>query len=328
MTLLASTNILLKQKRFMDYEKQKKERLEGEIARARIIELVVNPVKGSFDAAHLQEIHRRIFQDLPYLFPGKIREQTNSWCKDRVLDNGNRHIVFYADRKTIDKNFNKTLIEFGKPQDLKELSKEVFSDRLAKLYSDLDYLHPFHEGNSRTLRTFTAQIAKEAGWELNWEIHTTKETGRDTLYIARDKEVTLRFFPNLDEKKAMETANKAEYEAYMLILKPYQTMPSLKKIIYESLQERDLPSITEKTAQTKTIIPENYKPTPTAIAGTQHLRNEGVSDRNVRATMFGIDETNKKARELGLSEFEVKIKNNQPKAHDIETKPTKKAPRR
>src|SRR3546814_20041756 len=36
---------------------------EGRLTFARIVELKVDPVEGSFDVAHLREVHRRIFQD-------------------------------------------------------------------------------------------------------------------------------------------------------------------------------------------------------------------------------------------------------------------------
>lgn len=39
---------------------------------------------------------------------------------------------------------------------------------------------------SRTLRTFTKQIAKESGFTLNWEELNKNPAGRDILYIARD----------------------------------------------------------------------------------------------------------------------------------------------
>lgn len=42
-----------------------RERLEGLYTAHRILELRLNPVGGEFDATHLKEINRRIFQDLP-----------------------------------------------------------------------------------------------------------------------------------------------------------------------------------------------------------------------------------------------------------------------
>ncbi len=70
--------------------------------------------------------------------------------------------------------------------------------------------------------------------------------------------------------------------------------------------------------KTKPIIPKDYKPSADAIAGTQHLRDEGIDDRKVRAVMYGIDMTNKKALELGMNPFQARI-------FDAEAKPQKLA---
>ena len=48
--------------------------------------------------------------------------------------------------------------------DLKGLEGERFAGRLAFYYSELDAIHAFREGNSRTLRAFTADLAQAAGF--------------------------------------------------------------------------------------------------------------------------------------------------------------------
>lgn len=51
---------------------------------------------------------------------------------------------------------------------LRELKRETFLDRLTYYVAEVYAVHPFREGNSRTLRAFFAQLAHDAGWELNW----------------------------------------------------------------------------------------------------------------------------------------------------------------
>jgi len=66
---------------------QERYALEAEQMAFRIIELRASPVRGNFDAAHLKEINRRIFQDLPGLGfddvkPGEYRPTVaagNDW---------------------------------------------------------------------------------------------------------------------------------------------------------------------------------------------------------------------------------------------------------
>ncbi len=98
---------------------------------------------------------------------------------------------------------------------------------MAQLYANLDYLHPFSEGNSRTLRTFTRQLAREAGFDLNWSPSNADGLARDQLYRARDVAVILQTYPGLNEARAMATVDRMEYETYYVLRKLQTQAPSL-----------------------------------------------------------------------------------------------------
>jgi cell filamentation protein len=66
------------------------------------------------------------------------------------------------------------------------LGPEEFAERLTYYYSEIDSTHPFREGNSRTLRKFTADLAIAAGYELDWEPTGRTAQSRNGLYVARD----------------------------------------------------------------------------------------------------------------------------------------------
>lgn len=59
--------------------------------------------------------------------------------------------------------------ELVKERCLKGLSQELFIERLAYFYDQLNYIHPFREGNGRTQRIFWTRIARDAGYEINWD---------------------------------------------------------------------------------------------------------------------------------------------------------------
>lgn len=186
-----------------------RERIEGALTFVRIAELERNPVEGPFDAAHLIEVHRRIFQDLPHHAPGEYRPDAPGHIKGRALEHaGHRYHVHYAPRSQVDAGVESVLSELGGPEGLRGLNAEQFSRRMAELYGDLDHLHPFKEGNSRTLRAFTSQLAREVGYELDWNTTNVDAASRDRLYIARDKEVTQRAFPGLDQARAMDRESR------------------------------------------------------------------------------------------------------------------------
>lgn len=85
---------------------------------------------------------------------------------------------------------------------------------MAVLYADLDHAHGFYEGNSRTLREFTRCMADAAGYTLDWTKGGIGAEARNTLYVARDVEVLERFYPGLNEERAMATDDRHEYQAW------------------------------------------------------------------------------------------------------------------
>ncbi|MDD3371683.1 MAG: Fic family protein [Alphaproteobacteria bacterium] len=189
------------------------EQPEFDLVANRIEELWETPVRGNFDAEHLKAIHAYIFQDLPHHQPGVTRGDTQNWVKHRALEESNvRYDIGYASDNVKDR-LDAILKKFGGSQSLEGLSVPDAAERLAKLYGDLDYAHGFYEGNSRTLREFTRELAAEAGFKLDWKGKGVTCEQRNDLYVARDIEVLKRAFPNLTHERAMQTDNRQEYEA-------------------------------------------------------------------------------------------------------------------
>ncbi len=61
----------------------------------------------------------------------------------------------------------------------------------------MDSTHPFREGNSRTLRQFSADLALGAGFDLDWEPAGASEESRNALSFARDQAYQLRQYEPL-----------------------------------------------------------------------------------------------------------------------------------
>ncbi|SNR84338.1 cell filamentation protein [Methylobacillus rhizosphaerae] len=176
----------------------KRQENEARFAYVRILELHHAPVQGLFDAAHLREINRRIFQDLPKLGyadvkPGQYRppvEDGRDWLKTRYLETVRHSLtVAYSAMDQASQKQIEQVLKAADPTRLSTLSVDEFADEIGDLYTNLDYLHPFADGNSRTLRVFTQQLARESGFALDWERFAKTPAGRDQVYIARDLSV-------------------------------------------------------------------------------------------------------------------------------------------
>ena len=191
---------------------QQQQQLEADLVAARIRELHESPILGNFDIAHLKAVHAHIFQDFPEHRPGVIRANTKRWVINRTLE-GERSIYYvpYVDTN-IGKCVDKILTNFGGRAPLKGLTLDAAASRIAALYGDLDHVHGFYEGNSRTLREFTRELALAAGFTLDWIGTGIGAKERNDLYRARDIAVIDRPYPNLTSERAMTTNDGAEYE--------------------------------------------------------------------------------------------------------------------
>ena len=106
----------------------------------------------------LPSIHKRLFDNI-YSFAGKIRDYNiskNEWALD-----GNT--VIYADtrdiRKALDHDFARE-----KSFNYAELDERATVEHIARFISDLWQIHPFNEGNTRTLAVFTIKYLRTFGY--------------------------------------------------------------------------------------------------------------------------------------------------------------------
>ncbi len=175
-----------------------RETVEAFYTARRLTELRLRPVEGSFDVAHLKEINRRIFQDMPGqgfddVTPGQFRAPAPSdrdWVKHRTLMDGKvTAYVAYSPMDAVSQTRLEDVLGRIDLAGLRQQASEGFARSMGKLYAQLDYIHPFADGNSRTLREFTRALADTAGFELKWETFAQSRSGRDVLYVARDLSV-------------------------------------------------------------------------------------------------------------------------------------------
>jgi cell filamentation protein len=134
------------------------------------------------------------------------------------------------------------VLESAKPDALRSLNTQDFTQRIGTLYAELDYVHPFLDGNSRTLRAFTGQLAREAGHTIDWDKFSRRPTGRDLLYIARDRSVNEIAKPHIQHpdtmQKVINTLDRTQGNRALPELLRDVVRPS-RAIAFEKLPEAD-----------------------------------------------------------------------------------------
>jgi len=130
---------------------------EADLAAARSRELALAPLKGKFDLAHLQAIHKYLFGDL-YDWAGRLR--TVDISKNGHLFAHHAHLAF-ATKELFSK--------LAQERCLAGLGQNAFASRTAYFFSEINALHPFREGNGRTQREFLSFLALRNGYYIAWE---------------------------------------------------------------------------------------------------------------------------------------------------------------
>jgi cell filamentation protein len=133
--------------------------IETLIVAVRMAEILGGPQEWNFNFDHLKILHAKLFDDL-YPYAGEIRYITITrrtvFCLPQYIDTMAEEI-------------------FSKLRDyhyLRDQEHEDFVDNLAYFMAEIHALHPFLDGNTRTMRLFFLQLAHAAQWEINFAFTT------------------------------------------------------------------------------------------------------------------------------------------------------------
>ena len=149
-----------------------------------------------FDEESLKKIHKHIFGDI-YDWAGKYRVMP-LYKEELVLPGCS---ITYSDYRDISKDLKEQLNSLNsivwQNLDTSEIAN-LFARKLALLWK----VHPFRDGNTRTILSFACLYAKEHGFPFDMETFTEElsrkedENGKVTAHSVRDKFV----LACLDEK--------------------------------------------------------------------------------------------------------------------------------
>lgn len=110
---------------------------------------------GDFDLAHLKAIHRHLFQDV-YAWAGDVRTVE--------INKGGDQFQFrnYIQTGVADVHGRLKAKSF-----LRGLAATDFAREAGAIMGDVNYVHPFRDGNGRTQLQYLKQLAERAGHALD-----------------------------------------------------------------------------------------------------------------------------------------------------------------
>lgn len=169
--------------------------LEEGYASSRILELAQTPIKGNFDYAHMKAIHHHIFQDI-YEWAGQERVAPLGTFMVKSGPDVVHYPLgdptapqmsyqYYPAGPVLGQAANEQYRRLNKMDLLRGLDHETFVAELAEIWGELNVIHSFREGNTRTQFVFFSQLSEQAGWKLDPALFAPGTPGRDEFVAAR-----------------------------------------------------------------------------------------------------------------------------------------------
>lgn len=128
--------------------------VESSAVTKRLQQLYDNPIEIK-DSNSLLVIHHYLFQDV-YAWAGKVRT-VNIYKDGKPFFNGERFSMGFQYIDTLINDY----------RNIEKLNKEALASKLSEILDNVNFLHPFREGNGRTQREFLRLLALEKGLTLN-----------------------------------------------------------------------------------------------------------------------------------------------------------------
>jgi cell filamentation protein len=128
--------------------------VESSAVTKRLQQLYDNPIEIK-DSNSLLVIHHYLFQDV-YAWAGKVRT-VNIYKDGKPFFNGERFSMGFQYIDTLINDY----------RNIEKLNKEALASKLSEILDNINFLHPFREGNGRTQREFLRLLALEKGLTLN-----------------------------------------------------------------------------------------------------------------------------------------------------------------
>jgi cell filamentation protein len=129
---------------------------EEEITALKQYMLMESPIKGRFTKTQLVNINRFLFEDISP-FAGHIR------CEQ--ISKGD---TMFFPPHLIDQELDKVFSKLHSEKMMHETDRKRQVEHLSYIMSELNIIHPFREGNGRSIRELIRCMALYYGFSLDW----------------------------------------------------------------------------------------------------------------------------------------------------------------
>ena len=132
---------------------------EDDLVTARLVGLAERPVPQTFDLEHLRAVHGRLFGDV-YPWAGETR----------TVDMPRPGSSTFCPWDRIGQEFALVADHLQRRDRFVGLGRAEFVERITRVYDAVNRVHAFREGNGRAQREWLGDLARGAGYRLDWTV--------------------------------------------------------------------------------------------------------------------------------------------------------------
>jgi len=164
------------------------------------------PQEDTFDAQWLRAVHHHLLQDT-FEWAGQTRRKAGfQGVKAADLPGTSTVPMHFVPYERIDERLNALGEQLKQENNLKGLpTPKAFAERTAYYLDHYDHMHVFREGNGRTLQATFAEIAYQAGYQVDFnreyeKPNPARNQGIVSLYGAGHKQRDLQALRDLSAR--------------------------------------------------------------------------------------------------------------------------------
>ena len=154
---------------------------EAQIVFANELDITPQSISRTNNLNELLAIHKSLFGDI-YDWAGEIRTVD--------IRKPDEDASFFLPVSKIRDACAYVFSELQSEHCLQGLDRSIFVQRIAYYYDQLNYVHPFREGNGRTQRTLWGRVAYDTGYEIDWSAATSDENDQASKLAAESMELS------------------------------------------------------------------------------------------------------------------------------------------
>ncbi|OPB31784.1 BID domain-containing T4SS effector [Bartonella sp. AR 15-3] len=186
-------------------------------AKRVMVDLYQEQPPKEFDSSYLKYLHKRLFER-SFEWAGYIRGHPFKFAdgtiaKMLVIRTPDLQHKFLVGHK-IEKSLHQFDQMLSDKNNLQNLSRKEFVDEAVKLFSFLNYIHPFKDGNGRAQRIFFVKLAQAAGHQLDFSVVTEKRmihACSNTMPKHANYEAMQHLFEDISNPEKVDILRKAIY---------------------------------------------------------------------------------------------------------------------